>query len=128
MVVAAIVQTIPEVGIRPDFFGCPFTSAQDLDVEIVVVRRGDIGQLLVGVVPFGHPRKSSFSTYQRLAASSSGVRIATWWPCISANGELVFFAGRTKSAIIFPLGCRRLDAVRSGSFVSRSPCVIAGWP
>ncbi len=38
-------------------------------------------------------RKSSFSTYQRLAAAKSGTRTATWWPFIEAKGLFSLRAG-----------------------------------
>src|SRR5262249_51237480 len=38
-------------------------------------------------------RKSSFSMYQRFAASKSGTRTATWCPFIDANGLVMLWAG-----------------------------------
>src|SRR5262245_46710689 len=54
MVIAAIFQTVAEIRIRAYFSGKRFAAAEDFDVELVVGRRRQIGELLVAERPFGH--------------------------------------------------------------------------
>ena len=103
MVIAGVLQAVAEVGIGADIPRAWVTAAQDLDVEMVVGRRRDVGELLVGIVPFGDHAEVERSTYQRLAVSRSGVRTATWWPRISAKGDALLCAGGTKSAMVMLL-------------------------
>src|SRR5215468_10023884 len=52
MVVAAIFQAIAKVRIGPHFRGKPVAASEHLDVEMIVRRRRQISELLVGIRPF----------------------------------------------------------------------------
>lgn len=51
MVVAAVVQTVGQIRVRSHFLGRRLTPAEYLDTESIVVGWGDVGELLVDVVP-----------------------------------------------------------------------------
>src|ERR1700722_6125716 len=54
MVVATIFQAIAEIGIGADFLRSRFAPTQDFDKEMIVSRRRDVSELLIGIIPFGN--------------------------------------------------------------------------
>ena len=52
MVIAAIFQAVAEVCIGPDFRGKRVAVAENFNVEVVVRRRCQIGEFLIGIRPF----------------------------------------------------------------------------
>ncbi len=60
MVVAGIFEAIAEIGIRADLRRRRIAATQDFHIEMVVSRGCEIGQLFVGVVPFGNDTEVEF--------------------------------------------------------------------
>ena len=85
MVEAGMAQAVAEVSIGGLADGARRAVTQYFDVEVIIVGGRQLRELLVGVGPFVHHAKSSFSTKKRFSASKSGTRSATWWPRIEAK-------------------------------------------
>jgi hypothetical protein len=54
MMIAAILQTVAEVRVGTHFRGKSVASAEHLDVEMIVRRWRQVGELFVGIIPFSH--------------------------------------------------------------------------
>src|SRR5215510_1061066 len=49
MVIAGVLQAVAEVAVRTDIPWAWVTAAEDLDIEMIVGRRRDVGELLIGI-------------------------------------------------------------------------------
>ena len=58
MVIAGVLQTVAEVAVRMDIPWAWVTTAEDLDIEMIVGRRRDGGELLIGESHSATTRKS----------------------------------------------------------------------
>ena len=50
MMIASVLQAVREVAVRTDILW--IAPAEDLDIEVIVGRRREIGELLIAIVPF----------------------------------------------------------------------------
>lgn len=77
MVVSGIFETVAEIGIGTNVCRRGIAATKDFHIEMVVRGGCEIGELLVGIVPFGDDTEIELLDKPALAVSRSGVRTAT---------------------------------------------------